>query len=132
VSGALPDDWPVGGVPKSQQPKGDEGLKVGVVVAIALSVLIVVGLLVQMIIRKRQVGESMRKNQTSPRDPSQSQGIEADGGVFQQAVKSFKDTPPSDGYDDFEAPDAMSVEVERPKTPVYEIENNGAGHGRII
>jgi hypothetical protein len=120
VSGALPDNWPVGGVPKSQ-PKGDEGLKVGVVAAIALSVLIVVGLLVQMIIRKRQVGESMRKNKNSSSDPSQSQRIEADGDVFQQAVKS-----PTDGYDDFEARDAMSVEVERPKTPVYEID------GRII
>ena len=150
----LPDDWPTSngvGSPgmKGSQLKSRDGLALGVKIVIVLVALIIVGILALFILQKRRSSggepekEIRRKTSVNAaKDPSQALQLEADGRAFHDVVKSNVSTPQSEDFD-FEAPGAMSVEVERPKTPTNHFASNGGsggggrgrgrgGHGRII
>ena len=141
-----PDDWPSGQTlsssPLKNSQKSRDGLAIGIKLVIVLVALIIVGVLVLFIVQKRRSsggsgGESAEKETNrrkssmhSPKDPSQALQLEADGHAFQDVVKSTSSTPHSDGFD-FEAPESMSVEVERPKTPTH-FSNGGSSGGHLL
>ena len=143
VKDTLPDDWPNGnevGAPRtknSSQQKSRDGLALGVKLVIVLVSLIIVGMLVLFVIKKRRSGEEepekvthRKTSMNAAKDPSQALQLEADGHAFADAVKSNVSTPHSDF--DFEAAEGISVEVERPKTPTHFPANGGGGHGQLL
>lgn len=131
--------------------EGDE-LATGIMVAIVLVSLIVVGMMALFVINKRRVRDgngSATTNgagQNAPKDQSEALNIDMDGTALREAVKSMTSGKSSSHTDlfDFEAVNGISVEVDEegnhePQFETFdtpfdtsESKTNGGGHGRII
>jgi hypothetical protein len=99
----MPSDWPGQEVIRPYG-KGDEGLKVGIIVTIVLvsSVVgIMLGFLVVRGIRRHRAGKDevdeldgmpsfRRAGQNAPKDPSEALNIEMDGSGFRESIMSSK------------------------------------------
>jgi hypothetical protein len=132
IAGALPKDWPDADRLSRGTPKKEEdGLEVGVTIAIVLVVVVVVGLLGYVFVTKRR-GDSGKADQNAPKDHSEALNLEVDGSVLVEAVNSMKSNYSQERID-FDTPDGISVEAGQ--TEPLHMNGNGTsngGHGRII
>ena len=90
MKGALPEDWPgvnfmIGGGKKG---RGEDGLEVGITIAIVAVAAVVVALLGFVLYQKKRQGNSGRVNQNAPKDHSEALQLDVDGSVLQEAVQS--------------------------------------------
>lgn len=131
----MPNDWP--GISQGgKKGKNGDGLDAGILTIIVLVSLLVVGLMAYIIIQKRRAGgeDKARQNAVNAvKDHSEALGLEVDGEVLTEVVKSLK-TSNTDQFD-FEAVDVPMDEGGQ-KSPHYSDNRNGGGdgvgHGRMV
>ena len=123
ITGALPDDWP--GASELEESKAEkekeDGLKLGVTIAIVCVAVVIVALLGYIIYKKRRGGTG-RVDQNAPKDHSEALQLDADGSALQEVVNSMNSTPSMKSHSSYH--DDGSVEV----GPNDEHMMNGNGH----
>lgn len=136
IKGNVPKDWPGyefdPATVSTSASSSDGGLHAGVIVAIVLVALIFVALVAIVVIRKRhRKGQDPAAAQNAARDPSQALKLDADGSILQEVMDSMSRTPSTAVHTyEYENGDAVSVEVERPMSPVGGYSDNPKSNGR--